>query len=155
MFDRVLAGWQVHVAVADTEDAAALRILGVTVVDVADCLHTPGVDHAHSVAVAADLYDGDAGVRETVARLVARGHAEVAIWGDGSVGREFAREWQPARHRLSAAARAFKARALDSARVTHGGVEDSEHFTCTGLRHVPDDRDLICGATTTLRRARG
>lgn len=151
LFDRVLAGWHVHVLVDDDADVSALQVLGATVGRLDDrraLLETakPDEEQAHAVAVAADLFAADEAVRAAVTRAAQRPHTEVTLWGDTTPEGELGRHLQPAHHRLSNAARAFKSRALDAARVDHSGVPAVEHFTCTSTRHAPDDRDLVSGA---------
>lgn len=167
LFDRTLAGWQVRVLLADGAGAEPLSILGVTVADLASNLPMlaaagPASPYTScTVAVAASLLARDGAVATAVAGAVEHGHAEILTWGE-------APDWlqrvdadgldlRPAHHRLSGAARAFKARALDN--VHHSEIAALEHFSCNQIRHVPDQRDLVddpvhCGAEAIeLRRA--
>lgn len=160
LFDRVLAGWHVHVLVDDDADVSSLQILGVTVGrlnTLPALLETaqPNDEHAHAVAVASDLFAENDVVHAAITRAAQRTHIEVTVWGDSTPTAELGHHLQPAHHRLSTAARAFKSRALDAARVTHSGVAHVEHFACTSTRHAPDDRDLtsgICMNPVTLTR---
>jgi hypothetical protein len=63
-----------------------------------------------AVAVRSDLYESDAQVREMVLRAAA-GHAEIRVWGKGWPA-DFSPGPDLVSHRLSLAARAFKAQAV-------------------------------------------
>lgn len=112
LFDQVMAGWDVTVLTADHADTRPLRILGASSVHL-ECalpLLARGL-RPHAVAACADLYGSDARVRMMVLEALGKGTADVRLWGD---------RWPPdldgaaasVPHRLSVAARAFKAQAL-------------------------------------------
>ncbi|WP_052960370.1 hypothetical protein [Mycobacterium sp. EPa45] len=112
LFDRVMAGWDVRVAVADTGDLAALHILGVQPVPLGAVL---GVGNAPTaLAVAGTMCRSDDRVRDALTSSVRSARTEVLAWGEvwppsgGRVGAEV-------RHELSAAARVFKAQAAFAA----------------------------------------
>ncbi len=128
LFDQVMAGWEVWVLTADHTDSRALRILGARAVDL-DCALTSPVrgPRPEAIAVHADLYRSDARVRQIVLDALKEGLADVRLWGD----------WWPAdrdggvgsvRHRLSVAARAFKAQALAAAAVPVDSSQATELF---------------------------
>jgi hypothetical protein len=126
LFDQVMAGWDVNVLTTGHADPRPLRILGAHAVDLeyalARVIHGPC---PQAIAVSADLYDSDARVRRVVQTL-GEGPADIRFWSDrwpedtGGVG--------PVRHRLSVAARAFKAQALTAAALAVDADEVSEVF---------------------------
>ncbi|WNG89555.1 hypothetical protein C6A87_010570 [Mycobacterium sp. ITM-2016-00317] len=137
--DRARAGWQVTVAVPPDRDVRALTILGLDVDAHQPALTAPPGTAA--VAVDARVLRDDERLRERVLDLVDAARAEVTVWGDpspvGSDGR-----FDKVVHRLSAAARAFKARALQ----TTGQVAPDlavESFVSAALWYPPDGADLM------------
>ena len=125
--DQVMAGWDVNVLTTDHTDARPLRILGAHAVDLDYALdraiHGPCLQ---AIAVSADLYDSDARVRRVV-HSFGEGPADIRFWSDrrpentgGGAG--------PVRHRLSVAARAFKAQALAAAALAADADEVTEVF---------------------------
>ncbi|HEU5026035.1 MAG TPA: hypothetical protein VFV01_14040, partial [Spirillospora sp.] len=120
LFDRVAAGWDVTVLTADHADPRPLRILGARPADLHCALSSPvRGPRPRAIAVCGGLYGSDPRVRRMVAR--ARDESvEITLWdGTGPVeeaaGRAGEGEWLP--HRLSVAARAFKAQAMAAAAV--------------------------------------
>ena len=138
MFDRVMAGWDVTVLIADGDDVRPLQILGVETPDLESALAMwADRPHPQTVAVAADLFASDERVRRGVLGALEQGLTEVTLWGehwpaelDDSVG--------SVRHQLSAAARAFKAQALTARgrRRDAGSVGDTETFRCGVMAHA-------------------
>jgi hypothetical protein len=133
LFDRAWAGCDVTALVYDHDDDRALRIVGATTFD----LETGLTSELHSVepdalAVAAELYRRDARVRQGVLETIAQGMTNVLMWGQ-SWPTEFEGLMCPAQHRLSIAARAFKARALAAAGCPDV-VGPSETFRGVDLR---------------------
>lgn len=115
LFDRAMAGWDVTVLLtdlADHRDARPLHILGARTLDLEAAL--AAVDtraRPQALAAAADLLGCDSRVRQGVLQALDHGATEVTLWGDrwpaelnDSVG--------VVQHRLSRAAKTFKARAL-------------------------------------------
>jgi hypothetical protein len=128
LFDQVMAGWDVTVLSADHADPRPLAILGVRVVDLETVL-TRQVSGSclQAIAVHANLYDADARVRQMVGEALRGGQADVRLWGEGcSAGFDVAAG--PVWHRLSVAARAFKAQALAAASVPAAPGEVTEVF---------------------------
>ncbi|MGE2690765.1 hypothetical protein [Mycolicibacterium pulveris] len=124
LYDRASAGWTVNVVV-DTDDVRPLTILGATPVS-ADAASV--LDHsaaANAFAVSADLLRSDADLRDKVLRLWHSADTEVTVWGQFWPD-ELGRRIDPLQHRLSVAARAFKAHALAAAGVPHRGVAPTE-----------------------------
>lgn len=137
--DRARAGWQVTVTVPPDRDVRALTILGLDVDAHEPALHAlPGTA---AVAVDARVLRADERLRERVLSLVDAARAEVTVWGDPSpVGPDG--RFDRVVHRLSAAARAFKARALQ----TTGQVAPDlavETFVSAALWYPPDGADLM------------
>ncbi|MDT5079202.1 MAG: hypothetical protein QOJ80_3839 [Mycobacterium sp.] len=131
LVDRVMAGWDVTVLISADEDIRPLEILGVETYDLEAAL-AEGVDRPHpqTVAVAADLFASDERVRRGVLGALDSGVTEVTLWGehwpeelDSTIG--------SVHHRLSGAARAFKAQALAATADPDAGiVGDTETFRC-------------------------
>lgn len=112
LVDRVMAGWDVTVLIDSDEDLRPLEILGVQIQDLESAL-TMWAERPHpqTVAVAADLFASDARVRQGVLNALEHGMTEVTLWGE-SCPAELDATVGSVQHRLSAAARAFKAQAL-------------------------------------------
>jgi len=128
LFDQVMAGWDVTVITADHGDSRALEILGVRARDLETMLALPVLGPClQAIAVRASLYDSDARVRRMVLTALDAGLAEIRFWGDqGPEGFDGAA--YPVSHRLSVAARAFKAQALAAAAAPAGSAHDVEVF---------------------------
>jgi hypothetical protein len=129
LFDQVMAGWDVTVITADHSDSRPLEILGVRSRDLESTLALPVLGPClQAIAVRADLYESDARVRRMVHLAFDEGQAEVRFWGDSRPAdrRGGAR---PLSHRLSRAARAFKAHALAAAAAPADSAEDVEVFS--------------------------
>jgi hypothetical protein len=123
LVDRVLAGWETTVLVTDPADTRPLRILGARPVDLESALASPGpVPRAEEIAVDASLCGSDDRVRRMVQEALYEGSADVRLWGGPC----------PAKleHRLSFAARAFKAQALAAAAAPFESI-DVELFNAT------------------------
>jgi hypothetical protein len=142
MYDRVMAGWDVTVLLADSSDVRPLHVLGVATTDLESALALwEERPHPQTVAVAADLFASDERVRRGVLGALEQGFTEVTLWGDtwpaeldDSVG--------PVAHQLSAAARAFKRQALTAAADTCA-VAGSETFRCGVMAKPSVAADLI------------
>ncbi|GAA2793633.1 hypothetical protein [Mycolicibacterium pallens] len=139
LFDRVMAGWDVRVAVADTGDLAALHILGVQPVALSAMFgggHTPT-----ALAVAGAICRTDDRLRDVLAASVRSARTEVLAWGElwpPSGGRHGAE----VRHELSAAARVFKAQAAFAAGLD-AKVAPFEVFRSYGQSVRTDYPDLL------------
>ncbi|WP_245718179.1 hypothetical protein [Nocardia miyunensis] len=132
LFDRVMAGWDVTVLLADSSNPLPLRILGATVLDLKDvrALEVAGVV-PHSVAISAALCESDAHVRNRALDWLERGRQEVTLWGE-RYSEELDSRTESAQHRLSRAARAFKSCALSAAAGSAESVADTEPFRTGG-----------------------
>ena len=81
----------------------------------------------------------DARVREHVLNALDQGATEVTLWGEG-LPAELDESVDSVQHRLSAAARAFKAQALAAANDSAGAaVGDTETFRCGMMASVAAD----------------
>ncbi|MCX4095474.1 hypothetical protein [Nocardia sp. alder85J] len=122
LFDQVMAGWMVYALVAERGNGRPLRILGTFAaglhrLDAA--LDAPG---PQAVAVDAALYQEDAQVRALVGAARDRGRTEVRLWNAGGADHD------PFEHRLSSAAKAFKAQALFAVGAGVRRVDGVEQF---------------------------
>ena len=139
VYDRVMAGWDVTVLVGDDEDARPLEILGAEVLDLESVLASwDERPHPQTVAVAADLFDRDARVRQGVLDALEQGATEVTLWGEG-LPAELDESVDSVQHQLSAAARAFKAQALAAANASEAAVGRTETFRCGMMASVAAD----------------
>lgn len=128
LFDRVMAGWDVTVLVADQPDVRPLQILGADTLDLETALAAgEEVPRPHALAVAADLYGCDPRVRQGVLQALDHGQTEVTLWGE-TWPAELDHAVGSVQHRLSVAARAFKAQALAAAAVPNASVGATESF---------------------------
>lgn len=139
VYDRVMAGWDVTVLIGGDEDVRPLEILGAEVRDLESVLDAwEERPHPQTVAVAADLFAMDARVRGHVMNALDQGATEVTVWGD-SLPAELDASVDSVQHRLSAAARAFKAQALAAASGSESGVDHTETFRCGMMASVAAD----------------
>jgi hypothetical protein len=117
--DLAMAGWEVTAVLADCTDSRPLRILGVAIADLDWLVAGPDRDRcAQVLTVAGDVWGSDDRVRRAVRSALGLRRTEIAVWRrDGAVQLEADLDavLSPTRHRLSAAGRAFKARALIAA----------------------------------------
>jgi hypothetical protein len=120
LFDRVSMGWTVNVSITEPCDVRPLRILGVPPVS-ADANADSTTDVVHALAMAAELLKTDVRARENIVVALDRGNTEMTLWGDvlpDMLGQHAKTE----HHRLSNAARVFKAQALRAASLPHERV---------------------------------
>ncbi len=120
LFDRVMDGWTATVLVSGEVDERALRIIGAQAQRV-DALPGLTTRRPEALAVSAAVLRAVPQVREHVEQLLEIGDTEVRVWGGQTA------DGRPLRHRLSTAARAFKAQALLAA-GGGGRITDSEDF---------------------------
>ncbi|KRE34819.1 hypothetical protein ASG82_01025 [Mycobacterium sp. Soil538] len=139
VYDRVTAGWDVTVLVGNDDDVRALEILGAATADLESVLQSWDLrPHPQTVAVAADLFGRDERVRAGVLGALSQGATEVTLWGELRSS-ELDSSVDVVEHRLSAAARAFKAQALAAAGVAGESVARSEIFCCGMMASVAAD----------------
>jgi hypothetical protein len=128
MFDRVFAGWDVTVLVGGNDDVRPIHILGADVLDIETGLDMwAGRPHPHSLAVSMDLVACDSRIRDSVQQALDHGTTEVTLWGE-TWPADLARTVDTVEHRLSAAARAFKAQALGALELSPSTVGPVETF---------------------------
>lgn len=143
LFDRSMAGWDVSVLVADHPDDRPLQILGARVVGLEDALAAAQTrPRPQALAAAADLFGCDSRVRQGVLQALDHGVTEVTLWGenwpaelDDSVGL--------VQHRLSMAARTFKAQALAAAALGQVSIGHVETFRSGLLAWPSVAADLV------------
>jgi hypothetical protein len=111
LFDRSMAGWNVHVITTGGHDPLPLRILGVNAGPRIEDDDTTAPARAQALAASADAVCADHELRTNVLRAMKRGIGDVLIWGD-SWPEGIERGVDLVEHELSAAARAFKGHAL-------------------------------------------
>jgi hypothetical protein len=140
VYDRVMAGWDVTVLVGNQDDVRPLQILGAETLDLDSVLASwEDRPHPQTVAVAADLFDRDARVLQHVRNALDQGATEVTLWGD-SLPAELHHSVDSVQHQLSAAARAFKAKALAAANDPAAtAVGHTETFRCGMMASVAAD----------------
>ncbi|NQE68197.1 hypothetical protein NG2371_02653 [Nocardia gamkensis] len=135
LFDRAAAGWNVTVLVADMSDTRPLRILGAKVVPLESALAPSGEwRRPDALAAGANICADDRRARRGLLEALDDGGVEVVVWGEGWPSLSGHRV-DPVLHRLSIAARAFKAQALHAATITGAAVGAIEVFR-SGLSAV-------------------
>lgn len=142
LFDRVMAGWDVTVFVTDHADTRPLQILGTQTLDLDYAFES--LDHRvrpQALAVATDLFGSDLRARQGVVKALDHRLTEVTLWGEARSA-ELDESTYPVQHRLSAAARVFKAQALAAAAASDASVGFTETFR-SRLIARPSAADLI------------
>lgn len=139
VYDRVMAGWDVTVLVDSDDDVRPLGVLGAAAFDLESVLESwQERAHPQTVAVSADLFGRDERVRNGVLGALEQGATEVTLWGR-PLPAELASSVDSVEHRLSAAARAFKARALAACGAADEPVAGIETFCCGMMASVAAD----------------
>lgn len=140
VYDRVMAGWDVTILIDDDEDVRPLEILGAEVGDLESVLASwQERPHPQTIAVAADLFASDTRVHGHVLNALDQGATEVTLWGE-RLPAELNSSVDSVQHKLSAAARAFKAQALAAAGDSDvAGVGGTETFRCGMMVSVAAD----------------
>jgi hypothetical protein len=117
IYDRSRAGWEVKVVLPERHDTRPLAILGASVLDIdRDSELVRLAAHSGALAISAAVLAADEGLRSQVLKVLKRGRIDVMVWGQDWPA-EFSRRVDPVEHRLSAAARAFKAHALGAVMI--------------------------------------
>jgi hypothetical protein len=125
MCDRILTGWDVSVAVSEPRDLRPLQILGVPTIVTHQRFGSIS-DGTASIAVAPGIFETNEHIRGVVLQALDEDAVEVTFWGP-SLPSDLQGRLEKRQHRLSVAARAFKAHALAAAAVpgaTVSGTED-------------------------------
>jgi hypothetical protein len=134
LFDQVMAGWDVTVITAEDDDPRPLDILGVRARTFDAVSAAPLLGPClQAIALRADLYHDDERVRRLVLAAAEAGRAEIRLWG-GRWPADFDGSGDPVSHRLSLAARAFKAQALAAADLRGTPTAETEVFRRGELR---------------------
>lgn len=142
LFDRAMAGCDVTAILAErTDDDRALQILGIRLADFDDTPTSNLCDVESALAVSAELYRTDSRVQEAVLDLLDAGLTNLVMWGE-DWPQEFDGLGDRLHHRLSTAARAFKAQAAIAVAAPAGSVKDAETFRGIDSR--------TCGAACLL-----
>jgi hypothetical protein len=128
-------------ALTGSADQCALKILGIHAVDIDDALTSQLCEVESALAVSADLYRADERVREAVLDMLDAGLTNLVMWGE-TRSREFDSVGGYVHHRLSIAARAFKAQALIAIGAPVRNIADRETFRGIDTR--------ACGAACLL-----
>lgn len=140
LYDRSRAGWEVNVLLPSIEDVRALHILGVQACSLETGLNHRSGMRSHTLAIAAELTDRDERIRSVVRRSLRNNLTEVVVWGGPDL--PTVDRLIPLQYRMTAAARAFKARALHAAGAGDPCVEPTELFVGGNRRLFPFDSDL-------------
>ena len=140
IYDRVMAGWDVTVLVGSDEDVRPLTVLGARTMELESVLEAwQERPHPQTVAVAAEMFERDPRVLAHVHNALDQGATEVTLWGE-RLPAELDHSVDSAQHHLSAAARAFKARALATANDPGAdSVGRIETFRCGLMASVAAD----------------
>lgn len=142
LFDRVMAGWDVTVFVADNADTRPLRILGTQTLGLDDAfVSLDDRPRPHALAVATDLLGSELRARQRVLKALDHSFTEVTLWGEVRSA-EFTARTDSVEHRLSDAARVFKAQALAAAGAPGASVGRTETFS-SRLIACPSVADLV------------
>ena len=142
LFDRVMAGWDVTVFIAEHADVRPLQILGTQILDLdyafvsLDQRRRP-----QALAVATDLFGSDLRARQGVLKALDHRLTEVTLWGKVRSA-ELGARTDSIQHRLSDAARVFKAQALAAAAAPDASVGFTEAFR-SRLIACPSVADLV------------
>ncbi|WP_197380331.1 hypothetical protein [Mycolicibacterium mengxianglii] len=143
LFDRAMAGWDVTVLMNGTGyDPLPLQILGAEVLDLEAAIEMDSRrPRPDALAVATDAYGRDSRVQQGVRLALDSGHTEVTLWGQAWPA-ELASTGS-VEHRLSVAARAFKARALAAVAQPVESISGVEVFRSGTHSCCPVVADLV------------
>jgi hypothetical protein len=128
MCDRTLAGWDVSVALSEPRDLRPLQILGVTTLVTNQrfaSINDGGI--TASIAIAPGILGNNNHIRGEVLRALDQGAIEVTFLGP-SIPSDLGGRLDRRQHRLSGAARAFKAHALAAASVPCATMDATEEL---------------------------
>jgi hypothetical protein len=147
VFDRVMAGWDVLVIVGELLDDRPLRILGADSLSFETALSSNRpCGHPQSLAVPTELFECDSRVRNWVLKALNQGLTQVALWGR-SCPPQLSDHVDFGQHRLTTAARTYKAQALAAADVAHMSVGDTENFHTGAVARPLVATDLVSAQT--------
>jgi hypothetical protein len=142
LFDRVMAGWDVTVFVADHAAMRPLQILGTQTLDLDYAFGSMDQrPRPQALAVATELFGSDLRARQRVLKALGHRSTEVTLWGEVR-SPELNASTDLVQHRLSDAARVFKAQALAAAGAPDASVGCTETFR-SRLIACPSVADLV------------
>ena len=157
LFDQGMAGWDVNVLISEHDDHRPLRILGARAHDLETALTSPAIlgPCLRTVVFPADLYHRDVRIRQIGRNALEAGAAELRLWADPPLA-QLDRGADPVSHRLSIAARAFKAHALAAAYVAAEATADIEtfHRLRSQVPATPTEDDDDCAVAQHLTEHR-
>lgn len=144
LFDSVMAGGDVVVLVSDNSDSRPLRILGARAGTCGTALSSwESGQQPHVLAADTELYENDGRIQRLVRRLLDTGRTEVR-WCAQQEPAPLDEEAAVVRHRLSVAARAFKAQALIAGAARADSVDNTEVFySANQLSRTAGGADLM------------
>jgi hypothetical protein len=146
--DRIFAGWDVSVALSEPGDLRPLQILGITPVTQRRLRLISDDSGTASIAIAPGIFENDNHIRSVVLQALEQAASEVTFVGP-SLPRDLDGRLARRQHRLSGAARAFKAHALAAATVPCATIKSTEDLYSSARSYeVPVDDE-------THRRAAG
>lgn len=140
LFDQINEGWTVNATMTDARDVRPLQILGLRTIST-DTGAGSITDVPHPLGAADALLASDARVRGRIVGAFNSGEAEVTLWG-GVLSDDLSRGVRTVHHRLSAAARIFKAQALLAASLPHESVTPTEALYIFAGSSLSEERGL-------------
>ena len=140
VYDRVMAGWDVTVLIGSDEDVRPLEILGAEVRDLESVLESwEDRPIRRRLRLPPTCSTAIPGCATHVLNALEQGATEVTLWGE-RLPAELDSSVDSVQHRLSAAARAFKAQALAAASDSDTeAVGRTETFRCGMMASVAAD----------------
>ncbi|OLT31417.1 hypothetical protein BJF79_37205 [Actinomadura sp. CNU-125] len=144
VFDRVAAGWDVTVLTADGTGSRALRILGARGLDLEMALNARvRGPRPRALALDAALYESDEQIRRRLIGVLDSG-MDIRLWGGRAPAAHADEIPGCVHHRLSNAARAFKAHALAARDASAGRVPRSASpRTASPANCAPAPADVV------------
>jgi hypothetical protein len=133
--DRMMAGWDVSVAISEAHDLRPLHILGITTLVTHERFASisDGGPTA-SIAVAPGMFENNHHIREAVHKALSQPATEVTFWGP-SIPSDLHSHLTKRQHRLSGAARAFKTHALAAAAIPGATINATENHYSSAPWH--------------------
>jgi hypothetical protein len=140
LYDRVRAGWEVNVLLPQHCDIRPLQILGVHA-STLDAQISSATSGCAALAVSAEMFVSDAGVRQQVLTALDHRMTEVTLWHD-DWPLNVTHRTTTVQHVLSGAARVFKRHALAAAGLGDP-VSPTETLRSDMKACLPIDSELI------------
>ena len=133
LFDQGMAGWRVNIHTEGDCDVRPLQILGIGASSLSDPLIVGESLRTQVLAVSSEVFVRIPRVRQNLVTALDHGLLEIVVWGGTPVAKG-AYHVESVRHRLSAAARAFKAQSLVAASIPHDSVTGTESYVVVRKR---------------------